>query len=66
MTQKDQLKLMAQGFRIVRIDLFRMAIKEKRHHASDGWKIIEKDFKTKKSLAERMQELLTDPLTVED
>lgn len=65
MTQKDQLKVIRAGFKIIRADIFRMQIKFKDKWQPD-WSILEKDFKTKKALQERMKELLNEPYVIED
>lgn len=65
MTQKDQLKVMNAGFLIIRADMFRMQIKYKSRKKMD-WSILEKDFKTKKALQERMKELLDETDIIED
>lgn len=63
MTARDQVKLIDQGFRIIRADYFRMAIKEK--YKQYYWRVLEKDFKTKTDLERRIKELLKDQKTVE-
>jgi len=65
MTQKDQIKVMSAGFRILRADMFRMQIKYKKESHPD-WCVLENNFKTKKALLERMNYLLKAPNVIED
>ena len=65
MTQRDQLKIMNEGFTIIRADLFRLLIKFKTKYNQD-WRVLEKDFKTKKAVLDKMEELLKSPIHIED
>lgn len=65
MTQKDQVKVINAGFTIIRADLFRLLIKFKTKYNQD-WRVLEKDFKTKKAVLEKMEELLKSPIHIED
>ena len=65
MTAKDQQKIIEKGFRIIRVDLFRMKIKYK-NIIQPEWATLEDGFKTKKEILERMKELLTDRMTIEE
>lgn len=64
MTQRDQLKVIKGGFSIIRADLFRKTIK---HKSSENleWKTLEKGFKTKKAVLDRMKELLKSQNVIE-
>ena len=65
MTQKDQLKVMNQGFKIIRADQHSLLIKYK---AKDclHLKVLYNGFPTKAALQRKMDELLKYDFTIED
>ena len=69
MDATNQMKLIAAGFTIIRREHFNMngqlRIKYK-GKGSHEWKTLEKGFASKAALERRMNELLKDPMTVED
>ena len=75
MTQKDQAKVIAAGFTIIRKEVIpganklgfpsRLRIKVKGSGGHE-WKTLEKDFLSLKALEDRMTELLQDNRIIED
>lgn len=65
LSQKDQIKIMNAGFKIIRADFQRIAIKYK----SDGryeWRDLEKGFSSRAALIRRMKELAEDKKIITD
>jgi hypothetical protein len=65
MTAKDQLKLLKQGFMIIRKEETRLIIKAKSPTQTE-WAVLRKGYKTKAALNRDMAELLKLDFTIED
>jgi hypothetical protein len=66
MRNTDANKLLKAGFRFIRADLHSLTIKvQSRGEYSHGWKNLEKGFKTKKDVIDRLNKLLEDEKTIE-
>lgn len=65
MTAKDQLKLTAKGFEIIRRDYNTMNVKFKCKNHTD-WRILQKGFESKAAMDRFMNVLLQGDKVVED
>ncbi|WP_395974215.1 hypothetical protein [Chryseobacterium cucumeris] len=65
MTQKDQVKVMRAGFKIIRADVQNLVIKFK-DKDNLHWKTLQSDFKSKAALQRGMETLLKMQLFIED
>lgn len=66
MRNTDLDKLLSAGYRFIRGDRSKNAIKVQSHGSySHGWKILEKGFKSYKQVELRINELLQDEKTIE-
>lgn len=66
MTAKDQYKIMAKGFTIIRADQFRLIIKSKSKAKPDGWIKLDGPFASVAAMERAMAKLLLNKMTIED